>query len=77
MAKKPTVAKKPAAQPTAMLIVGNQPGTLEAASNALVAVLAAATQEGAQIAACNALAAIAHAPGTTNITSNSFVSGKP
>lgn len=61
---------------TAMLVVGNQPQTIEAAAKALCAVLAAAGTEAAQIAAANALAVICPAPTHTSISNCSFVGGK-
>jgi len=70
------MSKKQTAQLGAMLIIGNQPHTLEAAGKVLATVLAAATQDGAQIAACNALAAIAHAPTNVSVSGCNFENRK-
>lgn len=58
----------------AMIYVGNSPGTLKAAADAIVVVLKAAGTEAVSIAAMHTLAELARAPHSTNIT-NCTLSG--
>lgn len=59
-------------EPTALLIVGNQPGTIESAAKAIVTVLGAATTEAAQVAACHTLSELARAPQHSSIANCTF-----
>jgi hypothetical protein len=63
--------------PPALLIIGNQPHTIEAAATAIVKVLGAAPTEAAQVAAVHCLGELARAPANTSISGCNFTSEQP